>query len=68
MDASDAVVFIGGVTNKTIIPSTIPELAVPFRGAVQRLTIDGHTFSELFKVCLNIRKISQFEVSCGIFN
>ncbi|VDK73629.1 unnamed protein product [Litomosoides sigmodontis] len=49
LNGSGAVVFIGGVPSKTVVPSEIPELVVPFRGVVQRLVINGHTFSDLFK-------------------
>uniref|UniRef100_A0A1I7VLT4 LAM_G_DOMAIN domain-containing protein n=1 Tax=Loa loa TaxID=7209 RepID=A0A1I7VLT4_LOALO len=66
LDTSGAVAFIGGVPNKTILPSAVAELAVPFRGAVQRLAINGHTFSELFKEFQQIgRVVSYDDVSCS---
>ncbi|KAM3719107.1 Agrin [Dirofilaria immitis] len=60
LDENGAAVFIGGVPNKTILPSALSEFAVPFRGAVQRLTINGHTFFELFKEFQQIGRIMHY--------
>uniref|UniRef100_A0A158Q8F2 Laminin G domain-containing protein n=1 Tax=Elaeophora elaphi TaxID=1147741 RepID=A0A158Q8F2_9BILA len=66
LDTNDAVAFIGGVPNKTILPSAIPELAVPFRGTVQRLIINGHTFDRLFKEFQQIGHVVQYDdVPCS---
>ncbi|CAG9538415.1 unnamed protein product [Cercopithifilaria johnstoni] len=65
LDASDTVAFIGGVPNKTIIPTAIREFAIPFRGAVERLTINGRTFYELFEEFQQIGRVLQYSAeSC----
>ncbi|VBB29084.1 unnamed protein product [Acanthocheilonema viteae] len=66
LDANGAVAFIGGVPNKTIIPSAVPQLAVPFRGAVKQLVINGHVFSDLFKEFQQIGRVMQYnDVPCS---
>nr|CDP92328.1 Bm4004, isoform j [Brugia malayi] len=63
---NSTVIFIGGVPNKTILPSAVPELGIPFRGAIQRLTINGHRFSELFKEFQRTGRIMQYDdVPCS---
>ncbi|EJW88250.1 hypothetical protein WUBG_00836 [Wuchereria bancrofti] len=63
---NSTVIFIGGVPNKTILPSAVPELGIPFRGAIQRLTINGHRFSELFKEFQRVGRVMQYDdVPCS---
>uniref|UniRef100_A0A915PPS5 Agrin n=1 Tax=Setaria digitata TaxID=48799 RepID=A0A915PPS5_9BILA len=61
LDVDGGVAFIGGVPNNTILPTAVPELAVPLRGVVQRLTINGQIFFKLFKEFQQIGHVEEYD-------
>ncbi|VDK52051.1 unnamed protein product [Gongylonema pulchrum] len=62
LDVKGASAYVGGIPNKTVVPAAIPELAIPFRGIISRLDINGRNFFDLFKVifCIFARDASAY--------
>ncbi|VDM50941.1 unnamed protein product [Toxocara canis] len=50
LDVYGADAFIGGAPDGQALPSMIPELRKRFKGAIQRVSINGQIFDRLFKV------------------
>ncbi|VDK18551.1 unnamed protein product [Anisakis simplex] len=46
-------IYIGGVPNDHLIPPVIPEMRKRFKGVIQRISINGQIFNNLFKVIIH---------------
>uniref|UniRef100_A0A0N5CXB8 LAM_G_DOMAIN domain-containing protein n=1 Tax=Thelazia callipaeda TaxID=103827 RepID=A0A0N5CXB8_THECL len=61
LNVNNGKAFLGNVPNRSILPSEIPEFTVPFRGAIQRLSINELLFSKLLKEFQRFGKVLQYE-------
>ncbi|KHN77662.1 Agrin [Toxocara canis] len=59
LDVYGADAFIGGAPDGQALPSMIPELRKRFKGAIQRVSINGQIFDRLFKAVLVRSRISR---------